>query len=514
MVALSAGGDHTCALTDDERAFCWGRNSNGELGAGVGDPFSATPVAVAGSLEFANISAAWQHTCAVTVLGVAYCWGTDSLGQLGDGTLMGSATPVAVKSYVTLLTLAAGLNHTCAVSTFGALECWGNNGVGALGTGNFTPNSDVPVLVRSGRTFSMVTAGNNASCALTTAGVALCWGWNSQGQLGRGTMGLSSATPAPVTGGLTFAHIATTGDHSCALTRDGAAYCWGFGSNGALGNGDTTSSAVPVAVAGGLRFQSLSASYYSNCALTSEGAAYCWGLVGSLIPEPAAPGLRFNAVTLGFNHVCGLTSAGQVYCWGMNDAGQLGSGTAGPLSATPVLVRVPSPALSSAASVPATATVSIYPPFASPGGAAPARVLAVREASPCATIGQAPAGVLQGDRESNAPGGPFVVHAPGLPNVAASTGVAVSYPPELESRRVHGVVLVHFWINPAGCAEPESFKIVTARDSAMARAVRDALRRTVFVPATVTIPGSIVSTPGWQSVEEYFTFGFSFRVPR
>src|SRR5712691_10828720 len=138
------------------------------------------------------------------------------------------------------------------------------------------PISSPPITV-IGVTAQPLAAGYSFTCALTGAGAAYCWGYNSDGQLGNGST-TSSSTPVAVSGGLSFSALATGAYHTCGLTSTGAAYCWGSNSVGQLGDGSTTSSARPVAVAGGLSFSALATGGSGaghTCGLTRGGAAYC-----------------------------------------------------------------------------------------------------------------------------------------------------------------------------------------------------------------------------------------------
>jgi TonB family protein len=201
---------------------------------------------------------------------------------------------------------------------------------------------------------------------------------------------------------------------------------------------------------------------------------------------------------VGDAHTCGLTRDGAVYCWGANGVGQLGAGTVGTSSAMPIRAHIPA----GAAPVARVPNAAFIPPFV--GSQNPATG-AAPDAAPCSDTGQAPVERLRGGRDASPPGSPFGLHVLGLPNVSVTRHVTPEYPPELVARHVHGMVLVEFWINPSGCAEPQSFRIVLAPDSAMARSVRDALRRTRFVPLTYN------GMPEWQTVEEYVRFGFAYR---
>jgi alpha-tubulin suppressor-like RCC1 family protein len=187
-----------------------------------------------------------------------------------------------------------------------------------------------------------VTTGRDFTCALTRAGAAYCWGDNLKGRLG--TIASQDRLPAPaaVRGGLTFRSISAGYDNVCALTNEGAAYCWGSGENGALGIGlDTRSSVVPIAeptpVVGGHTFRSISAGLTHTCAVTPDDRAYCGGSdVGGAIgvggtsvlqvaPTPVAGSLAFADISAGFNYTCGVAVDGTAYCWGDNEYGTLGN---------------------------------------------------------------------------------------------------------------------------------------------------------------------------------------------
>jgi len=166
------------------------------------------------------------------------------------------------------------------------------------------------------------------------------------GELGDGTT-VERTSPTPVAGGLTFAQLGRVGFyHTCGVTFDGAAYCWGDNTWGQLGDGTTTWEPSPVLVAGGLTFAAVSAGSYHTCGVTSGGAAYCWGgnSAGELgdgtftqrtSPVAVAGGLMFATVSAGDSHTCGVTTGGAAYCWGDNPSGQLGNGTTGGGSLTP-----------------------------------------------------------------------------------------------------------------------------------------------------------------------------------
>jgi alpha-tubulin suppressor-like RCC1 family protein len=140
-------------------------------------------------------SGSGAHNCGLTAGGAAYCWGDNTDGQLGDGTTTGSSTPVSVSGGLTFAQVSAGGDHSCGVTTGGAAYCWGRSLYGELGNGTESspetcpggPCHTTPVPVLGALSLVQVSAGKLYTCALTSGGQAYCWGFNAYGQLGDGT---------------------------------------------------------------------------------------------------------------------------------------------------------------------------------------------------------------------------------------------------------------------------------------------------------------------------------------
>jgi alpha-tubulin suppressor-like RCC1 family protein len=288
--------------------------------------------------SLANLAAGWYHTCGLAAGGAAYCWGSDSAGQLGDGTTTDRKTPTPVVGGLAFASLTLGPRHTCGLTAGGTAYCWGDNIGGALGDGT-TSDRHTATPVAGGLVFANLTAGLDYTCGLVPGGAAYCWGDNSQGQLGDGTT-ISRSTPTPVIGGIVFASL-TAQATTCGLTPGGAAYCWGGNTFGELGDGTMTDRHTPTPIAGGLVFASLTGSSDFRCGLTTGGPGYCWGANaygelgdGTWADNPITPKkmgglLVFASLWPGGNHDCGLTAAGTAYCWGDNDYGEVGDGKVG-----------------------------------------------------------------------------------------------------------------------------------------------------------------------------------------
>ena len=171
--AVTTGHGHSCAIEVSGDAYCWGSNSSGQLGAPSTETcpmrwFSftcrSTPARVNGGFKFIAISAGSatpvttgeippdSHTCAITLDQSIMCWGSNSKGQLGDGTTTNRATPVKVATTLKFRSVTTGLEHTCAIATDGRGYCWGGNSSGELGTGT-TTSASVPTAVSGNLAF-------------------------------------------------------------------------------------------------------------------------------------------------------------------------------------------------------------------------------------------------------------------------------------------------------------------------------------------------------------------------
>jgi alpha-tubulin suppressor-like RCC1 family protein len=346
---VSAGAQHTCGVTAAGRAYCWGINFSGELGNGTNTgpercgvwPCSTRPLAVAGGLRFRHVSAGHGHTCGITTQERAYCWGRNGNGQLGDGTTADRLTPGAVAGGRRFRQVGVGGNHTCAITPFDVAFCWGANFAGQLGDGTFT-DRPMPVRVARGLRWRQLSGGSGYSCGVTTEARAYCWGNNGNGQIGDGTRLNVRLRPVAVVGGLLFRRIDAGSAHTCGVTTGDRAYCWGFGGLGGLGDGTTRNARpTPHAVATTRRFDHLSAGGAHTCGVTLAGRGFCWGdnhkgqlgdgtTTNRLTPTALGVDLPLAQVSASIipSHSCGVTTDGRAFCWGDNTYGQIGDGTA------------------------------------------------------------------------------------------------------------------------------------------------------------------------------------------
>jgi serine/threonine protein kinase/alpha-tubulin suppressor-like RCC1 family protein len=333
--SIAAGGTHSCFLSAIGRAVCWGKNDHGQLG-GASPDGPQTAVSLNVQWPLVAIAAGGSHACAITRDGAALCWGNNDHGQAGVQSRGPRVAPSLVPEAHVFWRIAAGDEHTCAVDEYGLPWCWGANSHGQLGETSVN-ESAIPVLAGRGAIhFASIAAGANFTCGLAANGRASCWGENGAGQLGDGS-NFDRPLPVAVASGV-FTAIAAGSDHVCGLAAEGEAYCWGRNASGQLGDGTTVDENAPVRVRGAARFKSITAGASHSCGLSVDGTAYCWGqnAFGQLgtgsttdmaLPTTVVDGHVFTSLRAFAAHTCGVVVTGEVYCWGRNSEGQLGDGT-------------------------------------------------------------------------------------------------------------------------------------------------------------------------------------------
>jgi alpha-tubulin suppressor-like RCC1 family protein len=340
---FALGYRHACALNGTTLS-CWGANQFGELGHApaldldAGDDGGPSmcaavtcrtaPAAVNGMSGITQLALGDNHSCVVTAAGAVTCWGDNSYGELGSDASGGTSTPTPVGGLANVVALGLGSSSSCALLQNGTVWCWGGNQEGALGVDTVDAGPDAsgtdsayhvaPMQVGGVVGATHLAVGVRHACAIVAGGAVMCWGRNSNGELGHAStldptckLAAPCRTTAKTVAGLNgVKELALANLHSCALAADETVWCWGYNGTGELGRGDaapTFNDPVPQKVAG----------------LT--GVAH---------------------ITSGYNHACAVKHDDSTYCWGANQQGQIGSNpndggpTGGPLFQTPYPQRV------------------------------------------------------------------------------------------------------------------------------------------------------------------------------
>jgi alpha-tubulin suppressor-like RCC1 family protein len=318
-IEISAGFAHTCAILDDGSIQCWGQNNRGQLGYGnidnIGDDEAVSSVASFNLMGRAakKIYSGTRYNCALLDNAKVVCWGENNYGQLGYGNLnhIGDDEAPDFGGYVSVgddvvkMNIATISFHSCAVlKTNNEMKCWGLNNFGQLGYGNTNNIGDdeLPSSV-AGISFSeqilQLSTGFRHSCALVDGQKLRCWGDNGFGQNGSGMADIigdneAANSVAALDLGANLVQVRSGNYHNCALSDGGDVHCFGQGSNGALGLGNSNNIGDDESLLG-------------NTAVNL--------------------GIKVNALAAGLGHTCALSAdEGKPICWGNGNLGQLGYG--------------------------------------------------------------------------------------------------------------------------------------------------------------------------------------------
>ena len=293
FTSVATGFRTVCGLTTRGAAFCWGSNEWGQLGDGSLDKQHSVITPVADGHRFQKLRMGRERACAISDAERLYCWGSGMNGALGAAsrercayqigleredidTVYAPCTrkPIAILPNARFRDVAVGDDHACALDVEGALYCWGY-------VYNIDFHESRPVRIGENVRLVALTSGSRHICGLDVTGTAYCWGRNWRGQLGQPAPQAGSRDLMRVAGPVRFLTLTAGDDHTCGLSVDGRAYCWGKDGDRQLGIGasrlDDPGTAVPSPVAGNLRFTSISAGAGHTCAISTKGAMFCWG---------------------------------------------------------------------------------------------------------------------------------------------------------------------------------------------------------------------------------------------
>jgi len=299
---ISASETNTCGLKTDNSLWCWGSDIYGALGNGaILTANSNVPLPIMAGHKFIDVDLGRFHGCGKKLDNSLWCWGSDFFGKQGNGAISGDIhEPTKLTTISNVSDFSLSSSHACAITKDYQTYCWGRDDEGQLGTGtNISGGAGdqrTPVLLKIPEPFISIKAGVSTTCALAASGNAYCWGENTNGQVGMGTIGGIINTPTKVVGGHKFKQISVN-NGGCGLTNKGVAYCWGNDNNNqANGDGTEVNTPTPLKVA---------------------------------VKEP------FIEVPKQSNHVaCGIISGGEAYCWGADSLGERGQGATAVTSQT------------------------------------------------------------------------------------------------------------------------------------------------------------------------------------
>ena len=356
VTAIAPGQAHTLALKRDGTVWAWGANESGQLGDGSrGTPYTgrATPAAVVGLSGVVAIAAGLDHSLALKADGSVWAWGSNALGQLGDGTRVDRLTPMMVSNLAGITVISAGYGHSMAARSDGTLWAWGGNGYAELGDNTYDDRL-APIQLAGVSAVTAIATGFLHTLARMADGTLAAWGNNDFGQLGDGTT-QRRFVPAPVAGISGVAALAIGDRHSVALMSDGTVRTWGDNGSGQLGNGSFIFSATPrIPSIGGIA--KISAGGFHGLALLNDGTVLSWGdNRAGQIGDGAGSGLNrstpatvmglgagsgVTAISGGGIHSLALRTDGKVLAWGDNYSAALGNRAAGDGSVPDVVIGI------------------------------------------------------------------------------------------------------------------------------------------------------------------------------
>ena len=291
--SVAAGGQHTCAISTGKSLYCWGYRDHGQVGDGTIEPLQQfVPKRVGTAGVWAAVSTGFAHTCAISTGKSLYCWGWNDFGQLGIGATGDRFSPKKVGTAGVWAKVSVGGGHTCALSTGKSLYCWGYNAEGGVGDGS-TVNRLSPRRIGTAGAWAGISGGGKHTCAITTGKSLYCWGLNDNSQVGDGST-INRLSPKRIGTAGAWAGASAGGQHTCALSSAKTLYCWGYNEFGQVGDNtfDTPKTAARKAGPSGV-WSTASAGAFHTCGVTTDKALYCWGVgsygqigVGNTVDQP------------------------------------------------------------------------------------------------------------------------------------------------------------------------------------------------------------------------------------
>lgn len=295
--AVAIGAVHTCALLSDTTVKCWGRGEFGRIGDGNGVSTDRTlPVSVCADAGcttnltgVSSLALSYEASCALKSDGTVWCWGDNNDWQLGSDpatSVTGSTYARQVTGLSSIKSISAGDYHTCVIKSDDTPWCWGTGSMGQLGNGSTSPSAPSAVTISGVTTVKAIAAGYGHTCVIKSDDVVGCWGSNWNGETGSGTLTmyeLSLVTPQVGGSSVTAKALSITGNSTCVITTSDEVACWGGymdgGSNTAAGLGGYSgfSAKAREVVTGTTGTVALAVGHRHSCAVLSDSTMTCWG---------------------------------------------------------------------------------------------------------------------------------------------------------------------------------------------------------------------------------------------
>ena len=283
-VSVSAATAHVLALTGSGAVWSWGQGDVGALGHGDDqDQWQPTKVETLAGRRVVAVSAGREHSLALTADGAIWSWGCGGHGRLGHGDEQRRLPPKQVEAFAgqRVVALSAGRCHSIALTADGSVWGWGDGGQGQLGHGD-REHQWQPKKIEAFADQRVVatSAGGSHSLALTADGAVWSWGGGGLGELGHGDRQRQLLPKKVETlAGQRVVAVSAGAMHSLAITADGAVWSWGAGAYGFLGHGDRQTQQLPkkVEALAGQRVVAVSAGVCHGIAITADGAVFTLG---------------------------------------------------------------------------------------------------------------------------------------------------------------------------------------------------------------------------------------------